>query len=128
MISIFSLWNFHYMYQCSSSPWVCSFPRSNNHILVSSFVIYHRTGAITGSETAYTSGKYEFTPGLLLRFVLPNVFCAVVVDHCLSFYPFSFGHCVVYSFFDLRLLITRLTSSIFSSSFHLNIVSNEVNT
>ena len=32
------------------------------------------------------------------------------VDRCLSFCPFSFGHCVVF-FFDIQILITPLVSS-----------------
>ena len=38
------------------------------------------------------------------------VLCVCFVDRCLSFYPFSFGHCVL-SFFDLRILFTTLVSS-----------------
>jgi hypothetical protein len=41
------------------------------------------------------------------------------IDRCLSFYPFSFGHCVV-SFLDLRLLITPLVSS--NSSYQFNVM------
>ena len=37
------------------------------------------------------------------------VLCVCFVDRCLSFYPFSFGHCVLS--FDLRILFTPLVSS-----------------
>jgi hypothetical protein len=39
-----------------------------------------------------------------------------IVDRCLSFCTFSFGHCVVCSLFDMRILIAPLVSS--SSFFH----------
>ena len=39
-----------------------------------------------------------------------------IVDRCLSFCTFSFGHCVVCSLFDIRILIAPLVSS--SSFFH----------
>jgi hypothetical protein len=34
-----------------------------------------------------------------------------IVDRCLSFCTFSFGHCVVCSLFDIRILIAPLVSS-----------------
>jgi hypothetical protein len=37
------------------------------------------------------------------------VLCVCFVDRCLSFCPFSFGHCLF--FFDLRIQITPLVSS-----------------
>ena len=53
------------------------------------------TGATSGAGTAYPSGAPEFTPcfqwGSCLQFYL----CVCFVDRCLSFCPFSFGHCVV---------------------------------
>ena len=39
------------------------------------------------------------------------VLCVCCVDRCLSFCPFSFGHCVVCSSSTYRILITHLVSS-----------------
>ena len=40
----------------------------------------------------------EFTPSFSeVRVTLSSVLCVNFVDHCLSFCPFSFGHCVVCS-------------------------------
>jgi hypothetical protein len=36
-------------------------------------------------------------PRLLVEFVLPDLLCVCLVDCCLSFCTFSFGHCVVCS-------------------------------
>ena len=43
-------------------------------------------GVTCGARTVYLSGAPGFTP----------VFSIVhFIDHCLAFWPFSFGHCVV---------------------------------
>ena len=39
------------------------------------------------------------------------VLCVCFVDRCVFFCTFSFGHCVICSFFDVRILITPLVSS-----------------
>ena len=39
------------------------------------------------------------------------VLCVCFVDRCLPFCPISFGHCVVWFFLDIRILITPLVSS-----------------
>ena len=52
---------------------------------------------------------------IMLTRKLPNIFhfmCSVFL--CMSFCPFSFGHCVLRQFFDLRLLIAPLVPSNFS--------------
>jgi hypothetical protein len=47
----------------------------------------------------FLSGAPELTP-LLVGFVLLDIYFSVYcfVDHNLSFYPFSFGHFIVYPF------------------------------
>ena len=46
--------------------------------------------------TAYPSGAHEFTPVFRgVRVTQSLVLYVRFVDRCLSFYPFSFGHCVV---------------------------------
>jgi hypothetical protein len=54
------------------------------------------TGATSGAGTAYPSGVPEFPPPCL-NGVRVSIFSAMLkfVDRCLSFCPFSFGHCVV---------------------------------
>lgn len=57
------------------------------------------TDANCETGTAYPSGAPEFI----------HVFSFVVqccIHGCLSFCPFYFDHCIVLSFFDLRILIT----------------------
>jgi hypothetical protein len=66
---------------------------------------YHRvctlintTGATSGAGTAYQSGAPELIPGFSgIRVTRSLVLCVRFVDRCLSFCPFSFGHCVVWS-------------------------------
>jgi hypothetical protein len=51
-----------------------------------------------GAGTANPSGTPEFTPGFNGVCVTRSlVVCVCFVDRCLSFCPFSFGHCVVCS-------------------------------
>ena len=72
----------------------------------------------SGAGTAYTSGTPEVTPVFSgVRVIRSLVLCVCFVDCCLSFCPFSFGHCVVLFFFYLRILITPLVSS--NSSYHM---------
>jgi hypothetical protein len=53
-------------------------------------------GATSGAGTAYSFGSAEFTPGFSgVRVTRYLVLCVCFVDRCLSFCPFSFGHCVV---------------------------------
>ena len=53
-------------------------------------------GATSGARTAYPSGVHEFTPGFNgVRVTRSLVVCVCFVDRCLSFFPFSFVHCVV---------------------------------
>jgi len=56
------------------------------------------TGATSGAGTANPSGALEFTPVFSGVHVTRSlVVCVCFVDRCLSFYPFSIGHCVVCS-------------------------------
>jgi len=56
------------------------------------------TGATCGAGTAYPSGAPEFTHGFsVVRVARSLVFCVMFLDHCLSFCPVSFGHCIVCS-------------------------------
>ena len=49
-----------------------------------------------GLSTCYPSGPLEFTPGFSGVCIIRSlVLCVCFVDRCLSFCPFSFGHCVV---------------------------------
>ena len=52
----------------------------------------------SGVGTAYPSRAHEFTPVFSgARVTRSLVLCVCFVDRCLSFCPFSFGHCVVCS-------------------------------
>ena len=55
------------------------------------------TGATTGAGSAYPSRASKITPGLNSGICVARslVLCVCFVDCCLSFCPFSFGHCVV---------------------------------
>jgi hypothetical protein len=54
------------------------------------------TGGTSEAGTAYPSGAPEITPVLSgVRVTQSLVLCVCFVDRCLSFCPFSFGHCVV---------------------------------
>ena len=56
------------------------------------------TGATSGARTTYPPGAPELTPGFSgVRVTRSLVLCVCFVDPCLSFCPFSFGHCVVCS-------------------------------
>ena len=56
------------------------------------------TSATSGAGTSYPSGAPEFTPVFSgVRVTRSLVLCVCFVDRCLSFYTFSFGHCVVCS-------------------------------
>ena len=60
------------------------------------YIKINTTGATSGAETAYPTGEPEFIPGFSgVRVTRSLVFGVRFVDHCLSFCPFSFGHCVV---------------------------------
>ena len=51
-----------------------------------------------GAGTSYTSGAPEFTSAFSgFRGTRSLVLCVCLIDRCLSFRSFSFGHCVVYS-------------------------------
>ena len=53
-------------------------------------------GATSEAGTAYRSGAPEFTRGFSSCSIFSFLCCVfVVVDHCLSFCPFTFSHCVV---------------------------------
>ena len=88
--------------------------------MLSSFMTYHRvcnkrntTVATCEERISYSSGTPKFTPSFSgVRVTRSLVLCVCFVDRCLSFCTFSFGHCVVLFFFDLRILITPLLSSI----------------
>ena len=45
---------------------------------------YSTTGATSGAGTGYPSGVHQSLD-----------FCIMFLDRCLSFCPFSFGHCAV---------------------------------
>jgi hypothetical protein len=66
--------------------------RIYNSVQIVEYVIHKHTHVITrGAGTAYSSNfKHLRSPHSSCRFVLLDL-----VDHCLSFCPFSFGHCVV---------------------------------
>ena len=100
-------------------PEICSICPNHNPVL-SSFMTYHwacnkssTTSATCGSGTAANSSRTpEFTssPPIVsgVRVVLSLVFCVMLVDRCLSFCPFFLWHCIVCSFFNVRLLISPL--------------------
>jgi hypothetical protein len=50
----------------------------------------------SGAGTAYPSGALSSLPVFSGVHVTQSlVLCVCFVDHCMSFCPFSFGHCVV---------------------------------
>ena len=71
--------------------------------VLSSFMTYRgvcdqiiTTGTISGAGMAYPSGPPEFTPIFSgVRVTRSLALCVYFVDHFLSFYTFSVGHCVV---------------------------------
>jgi len=72
------------------------------NLICSSFMAYHRfstnsntTGATRGASTTYPSRAHGFTPVWFALFDL-WFYAWYFVHHCVSFYPFSFGHCVVW--------------------------------
>jgi hypothetical protein len=69
-------------------------------------------GATSGAGTVYPS-EHLGSPLVFsgVRVTQSLVLCVCFVDRCLSFCTFSFGHCVVLFFFDIRILITPLVSS-----------------
>jgi len=57
------------------------------------------TGATIGAATEYPSGAPGFTPVFCgVRATQCLVLSVCFVDRCLSFWVFSFGHCIVCSF------------------------------
>lgn len=87
-------------------PRTCSVCRSHIPVLFSYFI----TGTISGTGTALSSGAHDF-PRFLVGFVWHDFQfqCNVVVDYCLSFFPFfSFWPSYCMSFCDLQLMITSL--------------------
>ena len=53
-------------------------------------------GATSGAGIAHFSGAPEFTQVFSgVRVTRSLILCVCFVDRCLSFCPFSFGHCVV---------------------------------
>jgi hypothetical protein len=91
-------------YLCQKWPWICSTCRKHFPVL-SSFMTYHQvcnyintTGATGVAWTEYPSGAPEFTPVFSgVRVARSLAFCVRLVDRCLSFCTFSFGHCIVCS-------------------------------
>jgi len=56
------------------------------------------TGTTIREGTDYTSGPPELIPDFSgVRVTRSLVVCVCFIDRCLSFYSFSFGHCVVCS-------------------------------
>ena len=56
----------------------------------------NRTDATSRARTAYPFGKPEFILGFSGVSVARSLaLCLCFVDRCLSFCPFSFGHCIV---------------------------------
>jgi len=81
---------------------------------------YHRlfyksttTRDTSGTGTAYFYGTLEFTR--VISEVRASQSSELYIIVCLSV-PFPFGHCNIYLFLDLRLLITRVVSSTCSCS------------
>jgi hypothetical protein len=63
-------------------------------------VAYSKPSFTSGAGTAHPSGVPEFTPPTVfngVRVTRSLVLCVCFVDRCLSFYAFSFDHCVVCS-------------------------------
>ena len=71
---------------------------------------FQRTSVTSGAGTAYPSRALEFTPPVFswIRVTRSLVLYVCFVDRCLSFCTFSFRHCVILFFFDIRILITSL--------------------
>ena len=73
--------------------------------VLSSFMTYHRvcnqintTGVTSGTGTVYPPRHLSSPPVFSgVRVTQSLVLCVCFVDRCLSFYTFSFGHCVVCS-------------------------------
>jgi hypothetical protein len=66
--------------------------------------------ATSGAGTHYPSGAPAFTPGFSGVCVTRSLLLYVCfVDHCLSFYTFCFGHCVVCSSSVYEVLTTSGT-------------------
>ena len=56
----------------------------------------NKTGVTCGTGTAKPSEATDFTPVFSeVRVARSLVVCVCFVDRCLSFCPFSFGHCIV---------------------------------
>jgi len=55
-----------------------------------------RLVSITGTGTAYRSGVSEFMSGFLWVRVARSFSVWCLVDQCLSFWPSSFDHCIVF--------------------------------
>ena len=96
-------------YLCRKWPQVCFICRNHNPVL-SSYMTYHMVciksstmGVTCEARTAYHSGAPEFTPGFCgVPVDESSVFCVmscrswfVLLSLCLSFFLFSFGHCIV---------------------------------
>ena len=82
----------------------------------------NRMCATNGAGTAYISIAHEFTPVFSgVRVTQSLVLCVCILDRCLSFSTFSFGHCVVCPSFDLRILIAPLVSSSSFGNLHYRI-------
>jgi hypothetical protein len=89
-------------YMCHKWPRICSTCRKTSrslpHLcLITGFVTrLTQRDATSSAGTAHPSGVPEFTPGFsgvrVTRFL---VLCVCLVDRCLCFCPFSFGHCVI---------------------------------
>ena len=86
------------------------------------FVCLHSVSSVAG--TTYPSAAPEFTPVFFsgVRVTRSWALCVCFVDRCLSFCPFSFGHCVVCSssiygcWLPLWYLHTHLVPKIFYAS------------
>jgi hypothetical protein len=85
-------------------------------MMVVSFNSY-TIGATIGAGTVALPGAPELSPVLIgVRVAQYFVVCVCFFFfyHCLSFCPFSFGHCVICPSSELRLPIVPLVSSNFS--------------
>ena len=103
-------------YLCHTWPRICFVITT---LVLSSFMTYHRvcnksntTGDICGAGTAHPSGAPEVTPVFIWVRVSRSSVCVMICRFVLLSFFYWFLCCL--SFFNLRLLITSLTSSSFS--------------
>jgi hypothetical protein len=71
---------------------------SDSHLSTFTCINVLSSGATSGAGTAYPSGTPGSPPAFsVVRVTRSLVLFVCFVDRCLSFCPFSFGHCVVCS-------------------------------